>query len=1189
MRNGAFKIKSVQLFVTLSIILLLFAQATFIIGPVKRLHGSAAGESSVAAGDQDPAETRNTPLVSITDSNVEYAILAPQTFTADLGRLAAWHSKLGIRTKVYSLTPILGFPGDDFAEQIRNFLVDLNDTSSSLKYVLLVGDHELIPGRYMYAGAHTWDLDYSYISDRYYSALGGSWDSNGNGTYGEWGEEDWTSDVFVGRIPIDNSGEVAGMVDKIIDYRENPPPGDWIERLMVWTSVMVPPNGDTYQSYKDNAFEIHKYLDYRLPPRIDRVYLADYTETEGGNYQYSDDNFTRPNAKQQFDAGAGIMSFGGQAFYDESAAPWDNALASYNGVDGISNTWAIAYNYDDADAANNNGKMPFVFSTTCDTLNFSEADDTNLERWNTKPTGGVIGQIGNSGRSWRGEFPNNVSRGNWWITDRFWNHFFQMDGRPADAFYETMDQYGSEIIPSLMTPAPTPAAHGAKCNLYGYNFLGDPALDIWTSFPRNFKNNPITLFEGSHWLNMTVEDTNSQAVPGARVTIELGGKYSSATADAQGRVSVPYQMNLGSSPSVTFHANGLKPRTATASVTTSPADLWVAGSISLSDPTPGVGTDVTITATVHNTGEIAANSVKVGFYEGSFEAGNIIGNLVIAGTIDIGSSKEVSGNWVAKEGVDKIVVVADPENVVPEADEENNIAVKPVSVIAADLWLEAVTVQSSLGYNVSTTASTKISIFAHNDGALRADDITFNVYWESVLAENKVGAYYDVGYMEQGDETNLNILITPKPGWGQYIIAADPYNIIPETNETNNFVSFEMFGNQPPTVQLEDIALGAHVKEHTIDLEENISDPDTKKDELVVKVDHEDADDVTVDFFAPWEIKLSFEDEFEGTLKLTITVKDGRGETRQIMNVSRPRATEPPMMALIPAQVVEIGEQLDLVVTLTNNISGVSYSDDTDLFDIHSSAGTIEYIPIVSDIGTHTVIITATDPWGQSTNISFTITVEKKYFPPQLTGETKHTARVNEIYKFKVSYEVDPAWDDELTFSITEDYVSIDDEGMVTFKVMKALMGGTERKDFKFQVTLDDGKSDATQTYTVTVLDPKDPTEETTDESSTIQYVLYGLGGLMLIGLIVVLAVIIMARKKKKKMEEALEKVWKSRQFGIEEDRARERENKVGDLPAYDDDGEVSFMGDEEDGEGAYEDGFEEEEYYDERDGDRAE
>jgi len=77
MPNKAFKNKAGPFFTTLAIIILLFAQATIFIGPASRLDGSATGES-FARRSHDSAETRNTPLVDINDSNVEYAILAPK-------------------------------------------------------------------------------------------------------------------------------------------------------------------------------------------------------------------------------------------------------------------------------------------------------------------------------------------------------------------------------------------------------------------------------------------------------------------------------------------------------------------------------------------------------------------------------------------------------------------------------------------------------------------------------------------------------------------------------------------------------------------------------------------------------------------------------------------------------------------------------------------------------------------------------------------------------------------------------------------------------------------------------------------------------------------------------------------------------------------------------------------------------
>ena len=1142
--------------------------------------------SSAAPGVREPG-TRASPMVTITDSNVEYAIIAPQDFTAGLGELANWHSGLGIRTKVYSMTTVEGFPGDDLQQRIHNFLDDLNSTSPSLKYALLVGDHDLIPARYLWAGADPWNLDYSYISDNYYACLGGNWDANGNGIYGEFGEEDWTPDIYVGRIPIDNAGEVPGMVDKIINYRTSPPSGDWIKRMNVWTSVMVPPNGASYKSYKDNAFKIHQSLDNRLPAGMNKYYLADYTTMEGGNYTLDDDNFTRYKAKQQFDGGAALMTFAGQAFYDEgeSAPPMDNALANYQG-DGTANSWAISYNYDDCDSAANGGKLTFSFIASCDTLNFSETDDSNLERLNTKPTGGVISQIGCSGRSWRGEDPG-VSRGNWWMIDKFWQLFFQNDCQPADAFYEMKMIYARDILPPFLEPEPSPLAHGIKCNLFGYNFLGDPALDIWTAPPKQFKNTAITLWEGNHWLNMTVEDEYSQPVPNARVTILLNGKYSSAVSDASGRVSVPYEMTMGDNPGVSFHANGIIPKTITANVEASPADLLLSGNIAFSNPTPGVGSDVVITALVRNSGDMTANAVKVGFYMNEFSGENLIDGPVDVSSISAGTGKEATLTWTATAGVTSIVVVVDPDDDVTESNEENNMDVREISVIAADLAFDVLTLSSSQGYNVSTIGSTTISIFTHNQGELRAENIRFNVYSEAVLPGNRIGQEFEVGYMDPGEETNVNIPVTPRAGYRLCLIVVDPDNTIPEMNETNNIITFYMFGNQPPVLsigELENIELEPTEQQYWIDLEDAISDNDTKKDELNIYVTYDDREDVTVTFNPPFDIHILFEETFVGKFTLIITLRDGRSEIVKSINLSKAAINDPPVIDPIHDMKVQVGDLFALTVTVVDeDAANVSFSDDSPFFDIGPNSGKIEFIPGPSHIGSYLVTIRAMDPQGLDANYSFNLTVKKRYQAPELTGTKDLTAKLGEEFTFNVAYEVDEAWADDLNFSVTGPFVSIDDSGKVSFTSTKKMMDGKTRKEFIFTVTISDGKGEGVGDYSIMVIgSEKDvKTEEDSKSGKILTYVFIAVGAIVLIVLVIVVLVIL----KRKRTEAAMLKAWEMRRVSSNADK--EREKKIGDLPGfgrpgpsreiYDDASkdihddtsqkeDISFMGDDYDG-----------------------
>lgn len=1150
---------------TAVIAILLLVLSSYTVHPVRSGPGkdmsSASDPSSVMHGPRDdhtgPEDSRaGSPMMSITDSTVDYAILAPQDFTAGLQPLADWHSKYGIRTKVYSMDDVQGQTGVDTQEKIHKFLQNLNATSPYLRYVLLVGDHELIPSRYMYVGAHVWDLDYSYISDHYYACLGSSWDTNHNGTYGEFGEEDWTPDVYVGRIPIDQASEVSGMVDRIINYRTYPPSNDWIKRMIVWTSVMVAPNSGSYQSHKDNAYKIHSYMDRSLPSAMDKVYLADYTELEGGNYSFGNDNFTRSNARSQLNDGAALLTFAGQAYYDESVPPQDNSLAHYSGDGSNPNSWSISYNYEDADQAANGGRLPFAFVASCDTLNFSESDDSNLERWNTIATGGVIGQIGNSGRSWRGE-ETHASRGNWWMIDEFWEQFFRNDGKAADAFYKMKETYARDILPPFLDPTPAPIAYGMKCNIYGYNFLGDPALDIWHSRPRTFKPVSVTLWEGTNWLNLTVRDVYSTPVPNARVTVQLGNTYSTAVSDGSGNVSVPYQMSLGDSPRVSFHANGLIPMSVDADVQDEPADLTMIGGVSLSEDEPCVGTSISLSVNVKNVGAKQAAGVKVGMYEGTFHEDNLIGELALVGTIAAGDVKQASVEWDVSLSVNRIIAVVDPEDDVLESDEDNNRAQREITVVGADLTLEAITLSSSAGYNVSTAGSTEISIFAHNDGGMGAEDVSFNVYWEEVGAGNRLGQEFTLPNMAPGAQTNVKIEITPRAGYSRYVVAVDPDNEIPEMNETNNYVTFNIFGNQPPlldTTEWENVTLKDEEIVYNIDIEGSISDPDTKLEDLIVSVTHGEKAGVSVLFTPPYDIEVSFAEDFEGEVKLEVRVSDRYSPVTGSINITRLAVNLPPVIKPIPDETVMVGEMMTVRVMVSDEDPGnVTFTDDTVLFIIGGTTGLIEYIPSAGHVGTHAVRITATDPKGKNHTIVFNIIVEPRFSAPNIKGKTDHTLELGKMLTFDVEYEVDERRKDGVSFSCSRPGVNVDDNGTVTFLPTKKMMDGKYSQVFDFIITLDDGTEIDTQKYTVSVIDKGGGGENNGDKEGSLgDYLGIILGGTGFVMLAVLVVILLVRRSRKKKMEQRLMAAWsKPREEFREEPRKEDSVGEVGDLPAY--------------------------------------
>jgi hypothetical protein len=145
-----------------------------------------------------------------------------------------WKSSLGynIRIVLTTDTEITSQPGGDLAEQIRNFLRSYY-ALWGIEYVLLVGDYVAIPMRYCYPDPtnHRFDpFDWTsgeVPTDYYYSDLSGSdaesWDLDGDGYYGEYGEDspDFLTEVYVGRIPTNDLSRITYALDKIVTFEQD--------------------------------------------------------------------------------------------------------------------------------------------------------------------------------------------------------------------------------------------------------------------------------------------------------------------------------------------------------------------------------------------------------------------------------------------------------------------------------------------------------------------------------------------------------------------------------------------------------------------------------------------------------------------------------------------------------------------------------------------------------------------------------------------------------------------------------------------------------------------------------------------------------------------------------------------------------------------------------------------------------
>lgn len=90
--------------------------------------------------------------------------------------------------------------------------------------------------------------------------------------------------------------------------------------------------------------------------------------------------------------------------------------------------------------------------------------------------------------------------------------------------------------------------------------------------------------------------------------------------------------------------------------------------------------NVTINATIFNSGHLGVNNTNVRFYDGS-PGSNIIANVTIA-SLEVGESKNATINWTSIIGTHNISIKVDPDNDIPETDETNNNASKFINVSA---------------------------------------------------------------------------------------------------------------------------------------------------------------------------------------------------------------------------------------------------------------------------------------------------------------------------------------------------------------------------------------------------------------------------------------------------------------------------------------------------------------------------
>jgi len=652
------------------------------------------GPSRNGAGAEPTTPAEGGPVVD----GLKYLAIGPSGFRETMRPLIEWKTRKGVVAyyaeldgKDGVLNNSLG-KGRDEQELIRDYINHMwRYTNPELKWVLLVGDGEIIPSRRVFVnGTVENDPGYEYnwlMTDYYYAGLDGSWDTNGNGVFGEEWEQDFYAEVYVGRFPASNVEELETMVSRQLIYETDPPPGSWTGSTLLAGSLMDVPNkldnlstpliDEGYAYYKDNAFELVNKVADVVPEDVTPFMLYDYPQVEFGGYSQLFDTLNASTFQSHFEAGFSTVMVGCHG--DENGNCTD-----YKGDGGGALPFWLDYevyfDYETGETIGNGNRVPLVYISNCDSLNFSEEDDTNMERLLRNREGGAIGVIGASTTTYRGEFRENESSwGNWWLAQKYFDILFHRTPHPGEALYLQKGAYDTYILQNWEYEVPIYRMFWID-NL-AYNLLGDPEGQIWIGEPKRFEMVEGALYDqySETFSARFIDSGTGEPVKGALVTLSSSDDpelYMNRTTDQNGRLEIPLVRHSLEPFIATITKDGYVPLVNDIEVT-SKRNIGLLPGVVLSPELPTENRQFTAEFTIRNTGQVNLTNVRLNVeIRGPQPDEREVLNPILVSPLNRDRNRVIPVSLTPFPGRNRLVarvsLVYDPSRPVIEVDDSDN-------------------------------------------------------------------------------------------------------------------------------------------------------------------------------------------------------------------------------------------------------------------------------------------------------------------------------------------------------------------------------------------------------------------------------------------------------------------------------------------------------------------------------------
>lgn len=276
--------------------------------------------------------------------NADYIIIAPEPFYSSpkLKQLAEWHSQysgLDVVVAQYEKLYSFGSGGNKdanikaFIQYAYNYWKSPHSADGHIRYVLLVGDVEFVP---VHISEET-SFDEQVVTDNWYACVSGN---------------DLMPDIMIGRFPSKTLNELSIMIDKTIQYEQNPLYSDWANNALL--SV-----GTVESLHTDLEYARDQYL---VPGGYN---VEELSVLDGDNSN---------NMISELNKGKYILDYAGH---------------------GSTTSWEI-FNAQDVQKLKNDRMLPAIFSLACSTAHFDDPDKDSLAEAFIKSKNGAIAFFGGS-------------------------------------------------------------------------------------------------------------------------------------------------------------------------------------------------------------------------------------------------------------------------------------------------------------------------------------------------------------------------------------------------------------------------------------------------------------------------------------------------------------------------------------------------------------------------------------------------------------------------------------------------------------------------------------------------------------------------------------------------------------------------------------------------------------------------